>query len=206
MMRRRTITLVVVGLVMALFVLPAAAEIALTDDTEEAEYELVTEYDANAHVALYEILKVSSEDPPEPAEPCEFGDWYANVESAELDDDGNLVFLAENGDELTVTVPEGCTPVLIEGPNGQVNHGQYVSNMVHALKEVHDKDMHGPFGQFLKGIKQDKEIGKGDLQVKPDKGDDLDPLEAAELDDDGDDGDGPPDHANANSKKPKKNK
>lgn len=201
-MRRRTITLVVVGLVMALFVLPAAAS-ALLADTEEVEYELVTEYDPDSHVALYEILELSSEDPPEPVEPCDFGEWYADVDSAELDEAGDIVFFDEKGVELTITVPPDCTPVLIEGPNGQVNHGQWVSNMIHAVKGQHVKEDHGPFGQWVKGLAH----FDGVENEKPDKDDDLEPLKAAELDDDGDDdGDGPPDHANANSKKPKKNK
>jgi hypothetical protein len=201
MMRRRTITLVVVGLALALFVVPAAAS-ALIEDTE-AEYELVTEYDAEAHVALYGIFEV--EEDPDPESPCTFEDgWLPEGGSAELDDDGEVVFVDENGDELTVTVPPDCTPVLIEGPNGQVNHGQWVSNMVHAVKAAHVKDDHGPFGQWVKGLAQfdgvENEKADGDDGA----------LKIAELDDDDDegkdDGDGPPAHANENSKKPKKNK
>ena len=188
-MRRRTITLVIVGLVLALFVLPAAAEIALTDDTAEVEAELVTTYDPATHVAFFGIVTPSDEVPPPEVDCVVEADWLGD-NTVEVDDDGNIVFRNLAGDVIAIEdwpAPDGCTPVLIEGPNGQVNHGQYVSNMVHAVKEVYMKE-YGPFGQFLKDIKHDKEIGKGLLQVKPDKNGDLDLLEAAELDDEGDDG------------------
>ena len=79
------------------------------------------------------------------------------------------------------TLAENCMAVLIEGPNGQVNHGTFVSSMVHALKVDYDKDTHGPFGQRVKEFAHDKKIGKGDLQVKVENGDDGDEggLEAA---------------------------
>ena len=198
-MRRRTITQVVVGLVLALFVLPAAAEIALTDEEPEPEYPYASYgYYEDDHVVTYGIA----------VEPI---DDEVLVDCSELE---GITFIVEEDPatgDVTVTpsgdLPDGCSAVSIEGPNGQVNHGQFVSSMVHAYKEDYDKETNGPFGQFLKDIKHDKEIGKGDLQVKPDNGDDLEPLEAAELDDEGkDDGDGPPAHANGNSKKPKKNK
>ena len=186
-MRRRTITLVIVGLVLALFVLPAAAETLLAEDTEaeEVEYELATEYDPGSHVAFYGIFEVDDDPDPEAPLPCVFEDgWIQDGEFAELDDDGNLVFLDSDGEEVDVLIPDDCTPVLIEGPNGQVNHGQYVSNMIHAVKGEHDKGMHGPFGQWVKGLAH----FDGVENFKPDKGDDLEPLEAAELNDEGDEG------------------
>ena len=184
-MRRRTITLVIVGLVLALFVLPAAAEIALTaDEPEEVEYELVTGYDAATHVAAFAVAPVpADEDPPNECDP-------SGIIGSETD--GEVSFDGE---------VDGCTLVLIEGPNGQVNHGQYVSNMIHAVKGEHDKGMHGPFGQWVKGLAH----FDGVENFKPEKGDDLEPLEAAELNDEGEKK-GKPDHANGNSKKAKKNK
>ena len=58
----------------------------------------------------------------------------------------------------------------------------------------------------MKKFAHDDEIGKGDLKVKANEDDDLEPLLTAVDDDSDDDGDGPPAHANENSKKPKKNK
>ena len=170
-MRRRTITLVIVGLVLALFVLPAAANEILGDDPEAtvAEEDVAPVsfgYDEVNHVVFYNVS--DGEDPP-------------------VDCTEEAVAVIDSEGDIT-GAPEGCDALLIEGPNGQVNHGQFVSSMVHLFKDGYEKSEHGPFGQFLKDIKHDKEIGKGLLQVKPDKDGDLDPLEAAELDDEGDEG------------------
>ena len=185
-MRRRTITVVVVGLVMALFVLPAAAQTLFEDAmepdkaVEDALYELDYGYDADSHVVLYGLF----ERPAEGEEPVEC-----------LPDDSELIIEVDpDTGEITVEgeLPEGCMPVNIEGPNGQVNHGQFVSNMVHALKAEYDKDMYGPFGQWVKQFAHDDEIGKGDLKVKADSDgdDDLESLELEAADEDDDDGRG----------------
>lgn len=56
---------------------------------------------------------------------------------------------------------EGCYPFSVEGPNGQVNHGTFVSNLMHALKEMGIKGSDKKeFKQALKGY------GKGEMKVK----------------------------------------
>lgn len=74
-----------------------------------------------------------------------------------LDEDGNPTedpFTDEEGAE--VTLDERCMVTEVTGPNGQVNHGQVVSNTVHALKEWYrnQDDYDGPFGQLVKRIAQ----------------------------------------------------
>ena len=68
-------------------------------------------------------------------------------------DTGEFTYFDEEGEEILETddiaLSEDCIPVDIEGPNGQVNHGTFVSNMVHDLKDGYSKDM-GPFGQWVK--------------------------------------------------------
>ena len=55
----------------------------------------------------------------------------------------------------------GCHPFSVEGPNGQVNHGTFVSNLMHALKEM------GVKGSDKKAFKAALEdYGKGPMQVK----------------------------------------
>lgn len=95
------------------------------------------------------------------------------------------------GDPLTVDedgmvvgeIPEGCTSVVIEGGEEGISHGDVVSQIVRALKEIRG-ELHGPFGQYV------REIATSDLG-KPEKSMDTDGAE------DGDDheGHGPPDHA-----------
>ncbi|MDH3192745.1 MAG: hypothetical protein OEY55_05390 [Acidimicrobiia bacterium] len=64
-------------------------------------------------------------------------------------------------DEDATDPLEGCYPFSVEGPNGQVNHGTFVSNLMHALKEM------GIKGSDKKEFKSAlKEYGKGDMQVK----------------------------------------
>ena len=145
-MRRRTITLVVVGLVLALFVLPAAAQALLGSEPEAADTIAVPEvpylsydYYEDSHVVFYGI------DDEEPADlDCEIPD-DAELEVV-FDDEGEIteVNVTNPGEtDPTFKVSEDCIPVLIEGPNGQVNHGQFVSNMVHDLKDGYDKEL-GP--------------------------------------------------------------
>jgi hypothetical protein len=182
-MRRRLITLVVAGLVMALFVVPAAASEFLGDTEaaddglvadEEPTYFLHYDYDPDAMVLLFGI---DEEDADEPLD-CVLPDGVTAVVD---EDTGEITYEVEGGGEFVL--PEGCTAVSVEGPNGQVNHGQIVSSTVHALKDGYDKDMYGPFGQFVKDVAGDDELGKGDQQVKPDKDDDGEALELEAADD-----------------------
>ncbi len=204
-MRRRTITLVVVGLVLALFVLPAAAQALIGDEPETAEVTVDQEvpyltygYDEDSHVVFYGIGADESADldceiPDDATLEVVFGD-EGEITEVKVTDPG----AADPQFELSAD----CIPVLIEGPNGQVNHGQFVSTMVHELKKSYDKEAFGPFGQFLKDIKHDGDIGKGDLKVKANE--ELGSTEPTTLDaDDVEDDDHGP---NENSKKPKKNK
>lgn len=88
-------------------------------------------------------------------------------------------------------VPESCSLVHVAGPNGQVNHGQVVSNFVHALKAMDRSAIDVPFGQLVRQI-AGSDLGK-------EAADDVDDDEF-ELDDDSDEADdeghGPPPHAN----------
>ncbi len=190
-MRRRTITLVVVGLVLALFVLPAAAQElfveaspSLEDASDAATYELNYNYDPDSHVVFYGIGELPGEGDETPPLDCTLPEGV----TVEVDEEtGEVTYVVEVGEEPYV-LSEGCRAVLIEGPNGQVNHGQFVSNMVHDLKADYDKDVYGPFGQWVKEFAHDKEIGKGDLKVWANDDDELVELEVAELD--GDEADG----------------
>ena len=206
-MRRRTITLVVVGLVMALFVLPAAAQIAFETEpepeeaVEEAMYELEFFYDEDAHVVHYGFVG----DPESGEEPLDCSVPEGVV--VEVDEEtGEITYVVGDGEDPFLP-EEGCEAVNIEGPNGQVNHGQFVSNMVHALKAEYDRDMYGPFGQWVKEFAHDTEIGKGDLKVKAGD-DDLEPLEleAADADDDDEPGHGKDKNKDKGQGKGKKNK
>ena len=190
-MRRRTITLVVVGLVLALFVLPAAAQVLLDADEPVVEatetehvYTIDPDYDADLMYLLFGFID-NDEDP------CE-----GVVILEDPADDEEVIFESDGApvDEL----PPGCLAVDVTGPNEQVNHGQVVSNFVKALKGIHIKGTHGPFGQFVKVV-AGTDFGKVDADL-------VGASDIATLDLDPDDGDGPPDHANGNSKKPKKNK
>jgi len=191
-MRRRTITLVVVGLVLALFVLPAAAkalvladEPVVVDDEAEPVYTIDPTYDPDSMYLLFGFIEDDGDDPcegvavvPDPADP---GEVTFTVDGAE----GEL--------------PADCVAVDVAGPNDQANHGQVQSSFVEALKGIHNKDIHGPFGQFVKTV-AGSDFGKEDP-------DGIGTLDISTLDIDADDdGDGPPAHANENSKKPKKNK
>jgi len=196
-MRRRTITLVVVGLVLALFVLPAAANEFLGEDDDVDEIDrpyLTYDYDEPSHVVFYGIedRAVAPGEDEDPLLDCRIPD---GVELAvTVDDDGVISYEIVPGepdpdadpDAAPFELPEECIPVLIEGPNGQVNHGQFVSNMVHDLKEDYDKDVNGPFGQWVKLFAHDKEIGKGDLKVKANTDGDLSTTDADDLEAAGD--------------------
>ena len=171
-MRRRTITLVVVGLVLALFVLPAAAQAVLEDvsvtadaiEPEPVPY-LTYGYEPVSHVVFYGIENDEGEPAPDQLN-CEIPDGV--VITVDIGDDGVITYIVTKGD-LPVGFEADCMPVLIEGPNGQLNFGQFVSNMVHALKdgsgvEGYDKE-NGPFGQWVKQFTHDdamKELLKAD--------------------------------------------
>ena len=71
-------------------------------------------------------------------------------------------------------LPEGCSALNVEGPNGQVNHGSFVSAAVHALKEGFEGDV--PFGRYVTQFAK-TDLADGDLlgtesagATKPKKG------------------------------------
>ena len=208
-MRRRTITLVVVGLVMALFVLPAAASMfddamldeEVVEEAMEVPY-LTYDYNEELHTVFFGL---EDNEEADPQLDCVIPDGV----TVAIDEDGVIEVTGDVEGEPYV-FPDGCEAVNIEGPNGQVNHGQFVSNMVHALKAEYDRDMYGPFGQWVKEFAHDKEIGKDDLKVKadPDGDDDLEPLEleAADADDDDEPGHGKDKNKDKGQGKGKKNK
>ncbi|MCJ7782073.1 MAG: hypothetical protein MUQ27_14745 [Acidimicrobiia bacterium] len=76
--------------------------------------------------------------------------------TVEIDDEGQVV--VSGGD-----LPEGCSALNAEGPNGQVNHGTFVSALVHAIRANFDGDT--PFGHYLRGFAR-SDLGKGDDHVK----------------------------------------
>ena len=82
--------------------------------------------------------------------------------SYEPGEDGSILFAVSQAPEGEDPVLlEGCVGISVEGPNGQVNHGTFVSSMMHALKELGIKGSDKKeFKAALKGY------GKGEMQVK----------------------------------------
>lgn len=104
-------------------------------------------------------------------------------------------------------LPDGCYGVDIAGPNGQINHGTIMSAFVRSLKGA---DFDGPRGHAVRELAH-SDLGKGDQQVKTGDVDDFDDEESDDDEDDsefdeGEKTNGPPAHANANSRKDKKPK
>ena len=174
---------------------PADADFAPGEAPAVVEYEYVE--DQALLVYWLPGDKPSDGDPvDEPVgEPVDCAAALADVESVEGE-----------ATELPV-LPDGCFVVDITGPNGQINHGTIMSAFVRSLKGT---DFEGPRGQAVRELAH-FDLGKGDQQVKTG---DVDDSDDEEFDDDpeldeGEKTNGPPAHANANSrkdKKPKKNK
>jgi len=72
-----------------------------------------------------------------------------------VDETADPVAYGETGEECILTVTD------VEGPNGQVNHGQIVSSFVHALKEAGIRGA-GCYVRFI----AHSSYGKGDQQVQ----------------------------------------
>ena len=146
-MQKKLSTAVVAMSVMVAGALPAFAE----------EHEPVKVYDEEQHILMF---AVDGE--------CML-DAEMDIEFA-VDDDGAISFevVADEETEEPLVIDEeatdpmeGCYPFSVEGPNGQVNHGTFVSNLMHALKEM------GIKGSDKKEFKAAlKDYGKGDMQVK----------------------------------------
>lgn len=97
------------------------------------------------------------------------------------------------------SVNELCEVLDVSGPNGQVNHGSFVSSFVHWLKDDGMKALKydGPKGQLVKWASgQDFGKGSDEYHGGPVK-DAVADLEKSDLDDDDDDGNGPPEWVKA---------
>ncbi len=98
---------------------------------------LVYQYDSFVHVLIHGFDETSDPDPPLD---CDLPEEV----TVEIDPEGLVTVL---GGEL----PEGCSALNVEGPNGQVNHGTFISAFVHELKagfEGFGGDM--PFGRYVR--------------------------------------------------------
>ncbi len=208
LVRRRFLTLLTL---FAVVIVPTAAiasehesgdggdEEVVEDVDQEPELDTAERFDAIVDAQYDELLHllffaINVADAGEPVD-CTTPEDVV-LERSEDDDSGDVGVTVIEGEW---EIPEGCNVVDVEGPNGQVNHGQVVSSMVHALKALDLSGLDVPFGQLVRQI-AGSDLGKGDQQVKANEGDDLDG------DEDGDDKKGPPPHANNDKdKKPKGN-
>lgn len=187
-------------------VVPNAA-IATEHEADEPEEEprftavVDAEFDEFLKILLFAINSAEAEEPVDCSVPED-----VVLERSEDEETGETDISVVEGDW---EVPEGCTVVDVAGPNGQVNHGQVVSNFVHALKALDRSGIDVPFGQLLRQI-AGSDLGKkvaADEAEDSDDADDLDDLDEGEDDDeDDDDGNGPPPHANNDKDKAKKPK
>ena len=203
--RRGLITTLLVGALLAVSGLAAASPGAphpADADAEEPSAPIAYEYLEDQQLLVYWLTG------DEPAENEMVDCTKGLVEMPETQAD---VATADDGEATPqVELAEGCHGVDVTGPNGQINHGTIMSAFVHSLKLI---GFEGPRGHAVRELAQ-SDLGKGDQQVKT--GDDTDASEDADDEDadddteigDSDKTDGPPAHANANSrnKKPKKPK
>lgn len=143
--------------VVAMSVMMAGALPAFADDHEPVKY-----YDEDQHILMFAV-------DGECMLEAEMDIVFTVVDDAisfEVVVEDEEVVVEETVEPVVVdedaTDPmEGCYPFSVEGPNGQVNHGTFVSNLMHALKEM------GIKGSDKKEFKSAlKEYGKGDMQVK----------------------------------------
>ena len=144
--------------------LPAFAEEVVDDAEVSAEASNVNYFEED-HILLYSVEGdcTLTEDMTIEFTEDEAGNIVFTVSaSGEPADDSGSGFEAP----VVEVAPIGkCVAILVEGPNGQVNHGTVVSNLVKALKAM--DDLEGPLGQALKAAKADiGDLGKGDTKVK----------------------------------------
>jgi hypothetical protein len=181
------------GLVALMGILPMAlVGTALADppfQAEELDTRLSYDYDSAGHVLF---VALNPEEPTEGVEPTS-----CSLEEAEA--------LQITVDETTGVVtggPTGCSGIFVEGPQGQVNHGTFVSNWVHWLKDnaFTTFGYEGPKGQLVRLIAR-RDLGKGDDQVLTSQAQEEAEIEA---DHDEEEDHGPPAHAK--NKKTKKAK
>lgn len=206
LIRRR---IVVLGVLLAMAIVPTAALASdhLEDDvdteSEDRHPDVIVgfDYDELAHLLVFALNAAEAEDPVDCTAPED-----VVLERAEDPETGDLEVTVVEGDW---EVPDGCAFVDVEGPNGQVNHGQVVSSFVHALKALDLSHLDVPFGQLVRQIagsdlgQGDQKVRVGDVDEDDDEADDDEDGEEAEFDDDGN---GPPPHANNDKDKVKKPK
>jgi len=171
-MRKNVRTIVVLIGVLSLLSLPL---VAIADESIEsgdpgsvpADEPLVGYvYDSMFHVLVYGFNDPAPADPLDctPIDPVTF----------EIDDEGQVTVIG--GD-----LPAGCSALSVEGPNGQVNHGTFVSALAHAIRSGFDDDT--PFGHYLREFAK-SDLGKGDDHVKGTDGtEEPEPSEAEESSD-----------------------
>ena len=195
--RRGSITTLLVGALLAVSGLAAATPDSphpADADAEELFAPIAYEYVEDQHLLVYWL--VSGEPTEDEMVDCTEGlvDLQEVAETAATLD-GELA--------PEVELPEGCHSIDVTGPNGQINHGTIMSAFVHSLKDI---EFDGPRGHAVRELAH-SDLGKGDQQVQT--GD------VTDNEEDGDDeigdsneGQGPPPHANSNSRdrKPKKPK
>jgi hypothetical protein len=180
-------------LVALLGILPMAlVGTALADppfQAEELDTRLSYDYDPANHVLF---VTLNPEEQDEGVEPT----------SCSLEEAGELEIIVDETTGAVTGGPTGCSGIFVEGPQGQVNHGTFVSNWVHWLKEnaFTTFGYEGPRGQLVRLIAQSA-LGKGDDQVLTSEAQEEAEIEA---DSDGEDDHGPPAHAK--NKKAKKAK
>jgi len=168
-MRGKKRAIVVLIGVLSLLALPMAAVAEESGESGELgsawDGETLVEYvyDTLLHVLVYGF------NDPEALEPLDC--TLPEDVTVEIDDEGQIVVI---GGEL----PEGCSVLNVEGPNGQVNHGTFMSALVHAVRATFDGDT--PFGHFIRGFAK-SDLGKGDDHVKgPDGTEEPEPAESTD--------------------------
>ncbi len=124
-------------------------------------------YDSWFHMLIYGF------DAPEPPE-CS---WPEGVTAVEIVSDRVVIVVSDPPIVPPWELLPECSVLNAEGPNGQVNHGSFVSALVHALKEGFAGNT--PFGRYVGQI-AGSELGKGEDHVKGSDGDgDLTSTESA---------------------------
>ncbi|MGH9051889.1 MAG: hypothetical protein ACRDWX_02535 [Acidimicrobiia bacterium] len=145
------------GLVALTAILPMAlVGTALADppfQAEELDTRLSYDYDPDNHVLF---VALNPEELEEGAEPT----------SCSLEEAGALQISVDETTGAVTGGPTGCSGIFVEGPQGQVNHGTFVSNWVHWLKDnaFTTFQYEGPRGQLVRLIAQ-SDLGKGEDQV-----------------------------------------
>ena len=150
----RRILILVGSLSLLSLPLAAAADEGNGNGDPADDPQLVYQYDSFVHVLIYGFDYADAEPPLD----CTLPDGV----TVELDPDGLVTVVG--GD-----LPEGCSALNVEGPNGQVNHGTFVSAFVHALKAGFEGDM--PFGRYVRQFAK-SDLGKGDDHVQGADGED----------------------------------